>query len=748
LDDNTEFGWLGFEGDAIMKYTKDKLYELLPSVYRQEDAKLGKPLEALISIIAEQVDVLEQDIEQLFENWFIETCDEWVAPYIGDLVGASLLATSYSSSSSSSFLSSSVEKKKIASKKDTAISQRAWVANTISYRRRKGTVFVLEQLARDVTGWNAKAVEFFQLLGTTQYLNHLRLSNFHTPDLRMTEMLELINTPFDITAHTVDVRSIKKRRGCYNIQNIGIFLWRLGAYPVYNAPALPYGDGRFGFNQVGLDIPLFNPPAPERTITHLAEEINVPTTIRRLALKQRLTDYYGAGKSILIIVNGSPVGANDIIVCNLQDWKHRPPTGKIALDPILGRIAFPVGNNPANVHVNYYYGFSADIGGGFFDREEPDESSAIGGGHGAANLAGANAMIIKISKDATTIPDAVSKISDALDKWTAEGKPSAILRILDSEFYEESLEISIPENVTLVIQSANEKRPVLKADLNANPNGGVIKVATEGGGAGMGGGVNSKLVFDGLLIDKSLRITIDQGDLGSLIINQCTLAPQDAPSVQVSTQNNSLQLQIIKSITGKILTSGSEAKLSVKDSIVDGVAKDGNEEEEENGTHSPQQQNHHIAIDCYKADIESTTVFGRVSVTLLNSSNTIFTEKITAKRRQQGCVRFSYIPLGSEVPRRYRCQPSDNETDLGLKPYFTSERYGDPGYAQLHKDISSKIFEGAEDESEMGAFHSLYQPQRIKNLESSLEEYLRFGLEAGLLMVDVVVPSSSQRDSE
>jgi hypothetical protein len=188
--------------------------------------------------------------------------------------------------------------------------------------------------------------------------------------------------------------------------------------------------------------------------------------------------------------------------------------------------------------------------------------------------------------------------------------------------------------------------------------------------------------------------------------------------------------------------------LSVKDSIVDGVAKDGNEEEEENGTHSPQQQNHHIAIDCYKADIESTTVFGRVSVTLLNSSNTIFTEKITAKRRQQGCVRFSYIPLGSEVPRRYRCQPSDNETDLGLKPYFTSERYGDPGYAQLHKDISSKIFEGAEDESEMGAFHSLYQPQRIKNLESSLEEYLRFGLEAGLLMVDVVVPSSSQRDSE
>ena len=53
-------------------------------------------------------------------------------------------------------------------------SPRAEVANTIRYRRRKGTVSVLEQLAADVTGWPARAVEFFELLATTQYMNHVR----------------------------------------------------------------------------------------------------------------------------------------------------------------------------------------------------------------------------------------------------------------------------------------------------------------------------------------------------------------------------------------------------------------------------------------------------------------------------------------------------------------------------------------------------------------------------------------------
>src|SRR4051794_31191701 len=128
--------------NAPAKYTVEELYRLLPSIYRQRDEEQpGKPLHALLSIIAEQVSLIEDDIQMLYENWFIETCDSWVVPYIGDLLGTSFYYAN----------------------KSDSIDRRSFVANTISYRRRKGTVFVLEQLAKDITGWGAKAVEFFQL---------------------------------------------------------------------------------------------------------------------------------------------------------------------------------------------------------------------------------------------------------------------------------------------------------------------------------------------------------------------------------------------------------------------------------------------------------------------------------------------------------------------------------------------------------------------------------------------------------
>jgi hypothetical protein len=85
------------------------------------------------------------------------------------------------------------------------------------------------------------------------------------------------------------------------------------------------------------------------------------------------------------------------------------------------------------------------------------------------------------------------------------------------------------------------------------------------------------------------------------------------------------------------------------------------------------------------------------------------------------------------------CQPSEeklssNTKPITIYPQFTSERYGDPGYAQLDKHISLKILEGADNDAEMGAFNFLSQPQRIKDLKSSLTEYLRFGLEAGVFL--------------
>ena len=95
----------------------------------------------------------------------------------------------------------------------------------------------MEQLARDATGWGAHAVEFFRVLGDTQYMNHVRPENHYAPDLRRWQPGLYIDTGFDRSSHRVDVRGIDLAvAGRYNIQNIGIFLWSLNAFSVTQSP--------------------------------------------------------------------------------------------------------------------------------------------------------------------------------------------------------------------------------------------------------------------------------------------------------------------------------------------------------------------------------------------------------------------------------------------------------------------------------------------------------------------------------
>src|SRR6266566_4418081 len=119
-----------------MNNNLDRLYELLPVIYRQSDAEQGLQLRALLRVIAEQVKVVEDDIAQLYENWFIETCQDWVVPYIGDLVGYQVVHEAGEPGDVTTL--EGVLRNKI-------LIPRCDVANTIHHRRRKGTLSLLEQ---------------------------------------------------------------------------------------------------------------------------------------------------------------------------------------------------------------------------------------------------------------------------------------------------------------------------------------------------------------------------------------------------------------------------------------------------------------------------------------------------------------------------------------------------------------------------------------------------------------------------
>ncbi len=50
---------------------------------------------------------------------------------------------------------------------------------------------------------------------------------------------------------------------------------------------------------------------------------------------------------------------------------------------------------------------------------------------------------------------------------------------------------------------------------------------------------------------------------------------------------------------------------------------------------------------------------------------------------------------------------------------------------QLRRSTHPAIRTGASDEGAMGVTHELHEPQREVNLSVRLDEYLRYGLEAG-----------------
>jgi hypothetical protein len=560
------------------------LYNLLPALYRIRDAENGYQLQAFLQIISDQANIVKGNIDGLWDDLFIETCAPWVIPYIGDLVANNPLH-------------------------DVGIGIRGDVAHTIYYRRRKGTLPMLETLARDVTRWGAHAVAFFEELGWTQNLNHERMvmpaipppppapalptvdpfsvNRVGTVNLRDLDTLDKIGGPFDITTHTVDVRPICQTVGWYNIKKVGFFLWRLQSYAlafVTPRQSSHYADG-YHFSPLGNPAPLFTqPPLTIQDMQQITES-QAPGPIRPAAFYFHPSDYYGAVPlSSFGIYRGSDAltatlyPAAQIVCRDLSGWTP-PPSGFVAVDVALGRLAFAPGESPAQgLLVNFSYGFSGDMGGGAYDRNP------------AVDLTSPSATCDCATTSSTlTFPDtlnqpnffgpllqvpfgATTTISQAIAAWAASGSPPAVIQVNGSGTYNENLAIDLPANGVLVIQSANQERPVLL--------GNIAVTAAAGATA-------SLFMLAGFVVAGQLHVS---AALEALDIVHSTLVPglgldesgdpvsPDSPSLIVDAPNANLQILIDHSITGALQVPEDVLGLTVRDSIIDSPIRSGQAE--------------------------------------------------------------------------------------------------------------------------------------------------------------------------
>jgi hypothetical protein len=623
-----------------MSTPADRLLTLLPSVYGVRDGEAG-PLRELLDVVSDQLAVLETDLQRLYDDQFVETCEPWVLSYIGDLLG-------------------------IAGLPPAPLTPRAEVAHTIAYRRRKGTAALLEQLARDVTGLPARAVECFELLAATQHLNHLRPECVAIAGVRGALRLEDVGGPFErlpgrtTITHTADVRRIAAGRGRYNIPNVAIFLWRLRAHRLTLSPAVPDASAplrNFRFSPLGADVPLFNRPETEDEVTHLAEPRNVPGRISRRAAYADRPAFYGDARAFEV----EGVDLDDFVICDLSSWDG--PADAIAVDPVLGRVRFPADADPPP-RVTFHTALAGDIGGGEYVRTLPEEA--------------ADAVVV----EAGTGPDAIAAAVAAL--------PAAggVVEIGDSRRCVES---------GLSIAAAG-RRVTVRAAVGARPTV-VLEAPLQ-----LTGDETGAVVLDGLLVTGA---PVQATGVGTVELRHATLLDGlvvDEPTASVFVE---------RCILGPI-----RAVRDARVRVIDGIVDAGSDAA--------------LAFAAPDDDfggalrLEQVTVVGRILADVLElvSNSLLLGGPAEARRRQTGCVRFSYVPPGSRTPRRH--QPRRGA------PVMTSVRYGDPGYCQVHDASAADIRSGADDESELGAFHHVHLPRREAHLRARLDEHLRFGLEAGV----------------
>jgi hypothetical protein len=762
------------------------------------------------------------------------------------------------------------------------------VANTLRSRRRRGTLAILEQLAFDVAIWPARAVEFYDQLGRNQSLDNLQHDRGKTVDVRDVVALDLASGPFGTLAHTVDIRSVGASRdhGRYNIPSVGVFVWRLRAYPLTQSGALRLDQltNCYTFSLLGNDVPLYTRPRPEIRPIDLAGEHNVPGPISRRALERDLASYYGEDKSFVLSRSRDhpPIPPESIVVTDLSDWqRYQPDDGTVAVDPELGRIKFPRRPNLEDLAVSYHYGFSADLGGGEYERPlslNTIDYSIVHDDH----LIDAKGILASLKSewgpladelrdrldndfhqrlkdyDVNTDPDAefvrdlrrnlnrilqgdslysfarfpllgeeasrpdadgdtreawrlvrqdprgpwlirlnrlllerhfpnelalsfrayrvVSRkeelgqprpepISEALMRWKTDSPRHALIEILDSADYTEQIQIDLDAGQTLELRAGDRCRPAIRLLNRRRAATDDLVIKADPG---------SRLIFDGLLIT-GRGVTV-LGDPDSITIRHCTLVPgweidekchpqhgeqpsltlidsQENPATQAGDSGNghtpsdrtNTRVVIEHSIIGSIRVQRDEVahdplEISLSDSILDATGRT------EDALSDADAGIAHALLT-----IARCTVIGEICVHAIElAENSILYGRVRVARRHYGCVRFCSVTPDSRTPRRFNCQPDLAEQAAlanavndalirarrRVRPRFTSLRYGTPGYCRLANGCAPEITRGADDESEMGVFHDLFEPQRSANLRARLAEYAVAGMESAIIFVD------------
>lgn len=730
------------------------IYALIPAIYRNRDASLGLPLAAFTEVLDLEYQAMRRDVDLLYDQWFIETCARWAVPYIGTLVGVKGIDT------------------------DTANvpTQRARVANTVGYRARRGVAATLANACSDASGWPAIAIEYFERLIVSENVNSLEWPRLRAPaddlspatvDVSDLNALVDIDGPFARIARTVDVRSVGSARPFvhgstpedYNLDNIGLFMWRLRALPLWGSTPgrSRRSAGHYTFHPLGIDTPLRRSPAPLRDTWKQRNELQIPlqltrtelaATLRSLALRGEghRTDEavftelgfrirYWAGAELGFV----PLAPSCIEVANLADSGGAASTSTststsksasrgphVRVDPETGRFDFEHGSEEEpELLVDWAWGQAGWIGGGAYDRQAsmsvPSRATTI-------------LLVGKLAKREggereelhATLTKAWAKVEE-LRKTSIPGQPLEVLiRVLDSCTYSMPSSFVLDKDDNIVIEAINGERPTLCSDSSVP-----VCVVSHASSA--------LFTLSGCLLACPLAF---KGRMSALLVD-CTVAPPGtgvehhgaaiswlpAKQGEGAFELGERELVLARCIVGPIEAAAGGPRVVASQTIIDGGSSP--------ALRGPKPLDG-LAFGPSLV-LDAATVLGPVYTSVLEAvRDSILVDEVYAAGLNEALLGegdFS-VELGLDP----RADPNESyrivrQSWLVPRP-FSSTRYGDPGYCQLRLSVGEHLLSHASEDREFGAYAQLATGQRLANLEPVLDSYLPYGLYAGIFMMD------------
>ena len=774
------------------------LFERLPEIYRTRDAEQTPPnqLRAYLAAIERPFGALHDHIAQLYEDLFIDTSDDWVIPYLADLLGTTHL-------------------------KGEPRTLRADVADTIALRRRKGTLGAIERLAVNLTGWAARGVELRENLGWSQHLNHQRpdaggeppcadptLTRFHVPrggtaPLRDPAALALLGTPFDSFAYSADVKPAVDDACHINLPNLAIFLWRLAAYRLprvlplakgsSDLGAQPSGRARFAlrFDLHPLDIPvrLFNTSRPGflragtsgGIVSPLTEADAVPGPM----LDARLTsdtpaghpeayvqvDFYNATATPPTGFDLGDVGLHLFMpqtlapllvppapqtewrwiyrgdnLCAWETGLRRPlRSSEIIIDPDIGRVLIGLdtiaqvdelimaenGSLVSRMFVSFTYGAEGPVGAHPVTRSVLAPVPAVDLRR-VGNITGGITLQAALDGLAAAATPVVIEIHDSLVHRLD-------LSALAGTAIDGTHSLRLAQSLT--IRAAGEHRPIV---LLARPFS--LRPVSAAAATPFAPVVRLEGLY--LAPDEDApfpagEALIDRAAVARLEIIGCTLAPgghgrrdgsrapmqpalrlangygfADPADVDAFVPTPDIVIQ--RSITGTLAVD-ERYRLDIEDSIVDA------------GLGFADVPTGRLAIaaatdpaNSWGAPLhfDGLTCLGPVRASAVGGLGGIFTQRFEVLDNQRGCIkRSAFSGDADRLPPNHFCVHAPEARII-----FTSERFNDPGYAQLARATDRRVRELGPDDDAMGAFGFQLEAHKWANLQVRLREFAPVGV--------------------